>query len=68
MKSSDTILHKDEYLQDKQLQKTIQDGNSYQKTEWQVSEISIQQWYSSQITNKSTMVTSMQTETELHKL
>lgn len=68
MKYSDTISHKDEYLQDKQLQRTTQDGNSYQKTEWLVSEISIQQWYSSQITNKSTMETSMQTETELHKL
>jgi hypothetical protein len=68
MKSSDTISHKDEYLQDKQLQKTIQDGNYYPKMEWLVSEISIQQWYSSQTTNKSTMETSMQTETELLKL
>ena len=68
MKSSDTISHKDEYLQDKILQRTIQDGNSYQKTEWQVSEISTLQWYSSQITNKSTMETSIQTETELLKL
>lgn len=68
MKSSDTISHKDEYLQDKQLQRITQDGNCYPKMEWLDTEISIQQWYSSQITNKSTMETSIQTETELHKL
>lgn len=66
MKSSDTISRKDEFLHEMTHQKIIHTGNFYQKMEWQETEISGVQWYSSHKT-KEKMTRSIAEETDTDK-
>lgn len=66
MKSSDTISHKDEFLHEMTNQRIIHTGNFYQKMEWQETETSGVQWYSSHKT-KEKMTRSIVDETDTDK-
>ena len=66
MKSSDTISHKDEFLHEMTHQRIIHTGNCYQKMEWQETEISGVQWYSSHKT-KGRMIRSIVQGTDTDK-